>query len=30
MQTKLAEALNGLAKLADAIKGYPPGQQMIV
>lgn len=26
-QTKLAEALNGLAKLADAIKGYPPRQQ---
>jgi hypothetical protein len=29
-QSKLSEELSGLAKLADAIKGYPLGQQLIV
>lgn len=29
-QAKLGEQLSGLAKLADALKNYPRGQQMIV
>jgi hypothetical protein len=29
-QARLAEELSGLAKVADAIKGFPLGQQLIV
>jgi hypothetical protein len=29
-QDSLKDALEGLAKLADAVKNYPPGQQLIV